>query len=197
MPRKLKLHEVRKFTHRESGTPLKVMLDRNTEPADFCCDVLGEVVRGASESECKAEALKKCSEVLKYEWEKIAIVHTSVGVRLFNRSEVCEVSLAYEIHEIAKVEGNRWVERVDHFEDRIVKRYHGEHESRPDAGVYLLPWSEELEEGLKVVQRHIEHTRKQLAKLLGCRDAEKLLKVVAESQQLLLGHPATNGGKAR
>jgi len=194
MARKLKPHKLLSFVHQASGEELEVLLDRNTDPMQFYCMVLGERVTGVDEKDCKAKAYVRCSELSQYKWEKILVVyvppmdrttHCNFGSSTFHRHELY---LNYTVHEVSKSgEGKKWREKK-HAGDvpgGHITTYHGATESCPGRGEYVISWSEELERGLERIREHIREVHEHLHRLLGHDDVVKMLTKIANGGRLL------------
>lgn len=176
MPRKLKPYKVSEVRHSNSGRVVEIFLDRETKT--FYGVVDGVTVGSATEAECKSLIYKKCEEIATYEWKKIIVARTQSSWRMDDGGSV---RLKFSVHEIARKPGGdarrtttAWIERTEWNMGGtpwILKDYHGETESGAASGVYVLPYSEPVENALKDIQQRIQLLRERLCELLGSDDA--------------------------
>ena len=179
MPRQLKPFKVRDISH-ESGVEFEIFMDRNTNPVQFFAEIFGERVNADTEGECKKRALKKATEAVSYEWRKIVVVSTSSSYHERNK-----LSLSYRIHEIAEsVSDDYTVERrfygnlpfgINRDREFTINRYQYQKKSDPNRCLYVLDYTEELEEALKEINRRIAFLCEQLDTLLNQDNAAELI----------------------
>lgn len=165
MARQLKPLEVGEGQFRD-GSRFKVFYDRNRD--EFFADVLGERVEGATEAACRSLARVRWTELCDVEWGRILVVYTAD--RFGHASDdASEVRFSHEVSEVGLVASSgRWMERD---EGGRVHRYHGKAETDAEGGVYVLPWSPELEAACEEVARRLVDLRGRLRAILGDPDA--------------------------
>lgn len=172
MVRSLKPYEVSKFKFQDK-TRCIIYLDRDTK--DFFAEVNGETVKASSEGECKTAAYKKWKETTNIEWRKVIIVNTQRDSFLpYHHSEA--IMLLYDIHEIGQASNDTWFEhKTFGGREDIQSPYYGDTETDKAKGIFILPWSAELEASLVGIVKTIVEVKRKLDDLLGADDAVKKL----------------------
>jgi hypothetical protein len=178
MPRQLKPYSVGEVVDSESGVRVPLFLDRNASPKVFFGEVFGERLAAATEVEVKRLVLARLREGVTYEWERIVVVHTQGSFG--DRGLIVE----FGEREIARRPAGGdpcrpWVERrVRPVRDRVeatISSYSGPTESRPEDGVFVLPWSEATMLGLRDIKARLDLLRARLREVLGAPEAPVLL----------------------
>lgn len=201
MARKLKPHKIDEYRDHKSGRLIDIMFDRNTH--DFFADVSGVEVRDETKKGCVQKVRVESDRQNQFEWKNVIHVRCDVGDR-WNSVKSGAVALYFTRHRIAKRLDGRWNEHHCYFhyleeghEGGIhpmfgggpsLKDYRGATESDPDKGVFVLPYSDEVWEGLCEVQRRIDVLRKQLQQLLG---SDQVVPLLANLQQGFLPNQVT------
>ena len=178
MPRKLKPYLVSHVKDATTGNTFDIMLDR--EDKVFFAHVLGERIEAATAEDCEKLALEHIKTTTKMEWKKIIQVNTP-------SRHSSEIQLSFDVHEIAKKVLSDTSVRCNHTKRTLRPtpgptaadtHYYQDFyapETRPEAGIFVFSWSEELEAALKDIQRHIKETRKAIEQALSQKNAAEHL----------------------
>lgn len=178
MPRKLKPYLISEVTDKESGHKIQVMLDRNDKK--FFADVLGTHIEDPTAEGCQQRAMAHIKTKTDLVWHKIIEVR-SCGY--YTKG----VELTYEVHEFAEKVSKQSGQSFNYTKrqlihhcnktDPITYSYQDfcKPQHVPESGIFVFPWSEEMEAALKDTQARIKELREKLKQILGQKDAAEHL----------------------
>lgn len=202
MKKLAKKWEVRSVHDERRGATISIRLDR--ERGDFHAEVGPHKIRHNVLDECEKLVRAKLREIYSYTWIKVIVVEMADAAPSFtdcknNLGVVFKrhaISPRPALSELDKVTASwthvetRWWEDADGEGDHFdVHFYSGPHESDPEKGVFVLPYSEETWRALELIDEKIEAMRDSLAAFLAGKNLEKRLKLIATQGALpmLLG----------